>query len=121
MKKLAKKLSIAIRSLMQNLEEKKPEKPNSYFAAAYDTLKKIDMNTGEIKEAIRSTKRTAAAGPDGLGMAVYSEACGYILRPLQTLFNTINASGNIPTNFKIARVIMIHKKNSNKKWGIIDL
>ena len=56
MKKLAKKLSVAIRSLMQNLEEKKPEQPNSYFAAAYDTLNKIDMNTGEIKEAIRSTK-----------------------------------------------------------------
>ena len=56
MKKLAKKLSIVIRSLMQNLEEKKPEKLNSYFAAAYDTLNKIDMNTGEIKEAIRSTK-----------------------------------------------------------------
>ena len=108
---------MAIRSLLQNLDEKKPEKPKSYFAAAYDTLNRIDMNTKEIKEAIRSTKRTSAAGPDGLRMAVYSEACSNILKPLQTLFNSINMTGNIPTNFKIARVIMIHKKNTKQEMG----
>ena len=117
MKKLAKRLGVAIRSLLQNLEEKKSEKPKSHFAAAYDTLNRIDMNTKEIKEAIRSTKRTSAAGPDGLRMAVYSEACSNILRPLQTLFNSINTTGNIPTNFKIARVIMIHKKNTKQEMG----
>ena len=57
-KKLAKRLGVAIRSLLKNLDEKKTEKPKSYFAAAYDTLNRIDMNTKEIKEAIRSTKRT---------------------------------------------------------------
>ena len=117
MKKLAKRLGVTIRSLLLNLEEKKPEKPKTHFAAAYDTLNRIDMNTGEIKEAIRSTKRTSAAGPDGLRMAIYSEACSYILRPLQTLFNSINTSGNIPMNFKIARVIMIHKKNTKQDMG----
>ena len=116
-KKLAKRLGVGIQSLLQNLDEKKPEKPKSYFAAAYDTLNRIDMNTKEIKEAIRSTKRTSAAGPDGLRMAVYSEACSNILKPLQTLFNSINMTGNIPTNFKIARVIMIHKKNTKQDMG----
>ena len=117
MKKLAKRLGVAIRSLLQNLEEKKSEKPKSYFAAAYDTLNRIDMNTKEIKEAIRSTKRTSAAGPNGLRMAVYSEACSNILRLLQALFNSINTTGNIPMNFKIARVIMIHKKNTKQEMG----
>ena len=116
-KKLAKRLGVGIQSLLQNLDEKKPEKPKSYFAAAYDTLNRIDMNTKEIKEAIRSTKRTSAAGPDGIRMAVYSEACSNILKPLQTLFNSINTTGNIPTNFKIARVIMIHKKNTKQEMG----
>ena len=50
-------------------------------------------------------------------MAVLSEACSHILRPLQTLYNAINTSGNIPANFKIARVIMIHKKNSKQEMG----
>ena len=116
-KRLAKKLGSTIRSLLLNLEEKKPEKPKTYFTAAYDVLERIDMNTKEIKKAIRSTKRTSAAGPDGLQMAVYSESCSYILEPLQTLFNTINTSGKIPTNFKLARVIMIHKKNSKQEMG----
>ena len=114
MKKLAKRLGVAIRSLLQNLEEKKSEKPKSHFAAAYDTLNRIDMKTKEIKEATRSTKRTSAAGPDGLRMAVFTEACTQILRPLQTLYNAINSSGKIPSNFKIARVIMLHKKNSKQ-------
>ena len=117
MKKLAKRLGVAIRSLILNLEEKKPEEPKSHFAAAYDTLNRIDMNTGEIEEAIRSTKRTSAPGPDGLRMAVYSEACSNILRLLQALFNSINTTGNIPMNFKIARVIMIHKKNTKQEMG----
>lgn len=114
---LAKKLSATIKSLLLNLDEKKPNKPCTYFTAAFDTMDSIIMNTNEIKEAIKKTKRTSAAGPDGLRMAVYTEACNHILKPLQTLFNTINSSGNIPTNFKTARVIMIHKKNTKQDMG----
>ena len=117
MKNLARKLGVAIRSILMNVEDKKQEKPKTYFTKAYENLKIIDMNTKEIKTAIRSTKRTSAAGPDGLRMAVLSEACSHILRPLQVLYNTINTSGNIPSNFKIARVIMIHKKNSKQNMG----
>jgi len=117
MKNLARKLGVAIRSILMNLEDKKQEKPKTYFTKAYENLKIIDMNIKEIKTAIRSTKRTSAAGPDGLRMAVLSEACSHILGPLQVLYNTINTSGNIPSNFKIARVIMIHKKNSKQNMG----
>ena len=116
-KNLARTLGVAIRSILMNLEENKPEKPKTYFTKAYETMKMIEMNTKEIKMAIRFTKRTSAAGPDGLRMAVLSEACSHVLRPLQTLYNAINMSGNIPANFKIARVIMIHKKNSKQEMG----
>ena len=118
-KNLARTLGVAIRSILMNLEENKPEKPKTYFTRAYETMKRVEMNTKEIKVAIRSTKRTSAAGPDGLRMAVLSEACSHVLRPLQTLYNAINMSGNIPANFKIARVIMIHKKNSKQEMGNI--
>ena len=47
-------------------------------------------------------------------MSAYSEACDYLLEPLQVLFNSINSSGDIPDNFKTARVILIYKK----KWPI---
>ena len=80
-------------------------------------LKYLIITRKNKKMAIRSTKRTSAAGPDGIRMAVYSEACSHILRPLQAFFNSINTSGNIPANFKIARVIMIHKKNSKQDMG----
>jgi hypothetical protein len=72
------------------------------------------MTTKEIKMAIRKSKRSSAAGPDGLKMSAYSEACDYLLEPLQVLFNSINSSGDIPDNFKTARVILIYKKKSKQ-------
>ena len=116
-KRLAKRLGVAIKSLLTNIEEEKPDTPKSYLSAAFDAMRKVEMNTKEIKEAIRRTKRTSATGPDGLRMSAYTEACSQILRSLQTLYNTINTTGNIPSNFKVARVIMLHKKNSKQDMG----
>ena len=44
------------------------------------------MSTDNIRDAIRKTKKDSAAGPDGLKMTVYSEACDHILGPLQMLY-----------------------------------
>ena len=71
----------------------------------------------EIRDAISSSKRDSAAGPDGVRMAVFKEAEDYIVVPLRMLFNEINSTGLIPDNFKEAKVIMIHKKNSKQEMG----
>ena len=88
-----------------------------FFTEAYDTLNVIHISTDEIREAIRQSKRSSAAGPDGLRMSVYSEACEYLLGPLQILYNTINSTGQVPANFKTAKVILLHKKNSKQEMG----
>ena len=112
MKRLVSKLGVTIESLFLSGEKK--EKQMDHFTAAYVPMNSIHMTTKEIKLAIRKTKRTSAPGPDGLRMSVYAEACSQIVRPLQVLYNAINANGNIPTNFKTARVILLHKKNSKQ-------
>ena len=71
----------------------------------------------EIWEAIASSKRDSAAGPDGLKMAVFKAANDYLIKPLQIMFNTINYTGLIPANFKTAKVVMLHKKNSKQEMG----
>jgi hypothetical protein len=99
--------------LKGNKNEKITER-KGFFTDPNDTLNTIYTTTAEIKKAIRKSKRKSAAGPDGLRMSVYSEACENLLEPLQVLFNTINSTGLIPENFKRARV-----KNQNKTWRTI--
>ena len=94
-----------------------PNCPKGFFTAAYDTLKVITMFNDEIRDAISSSKRDSAAGPDGVKMSVFKEAEDYIVVPLKMLYNEINHTGLIPANFKTAKVIMIHKKNSKQEMG----
>ena len=94
-----------------------PDCPKGFFTEAYDNLKEMTMTKEEIREAISSAKRESAAGPDGLKMSVYKEANDYLIQPLQIMFNTINYSGLIPKNFKSAKVVMLHKKNSKQEMG----
>ena len=94
-----------------------PNCPKGFFTAAYDNLRNMEMLGEEIREAISASNRDSAAGPDGVKMAVFKEAQDYIIDPLKTLFNEINNTGIIPTNFKIAKVIMLHKKNSKQEMG----
>merc|ERR1712086_491603 len=94
-----------------------PNCPKGFFTSAYDNLKEMHMTNDEIREAIVSSKRDSAAGPDGIKMSVFSEANKYIVSPLRIMFNMINDSGLIPKNFKTAKVIMIHKKNSKQEMG----
>lgn len=91
--------------------------PKGFFTAAYDPLSTVYMSTDDIRDAIRQTKKDSAACPDDLKMTVYSEACDHILGPLQMLYNIINSTGTIPTNFKTARVILLHKKKSKQEMG----
>ena len=94
-----------------------PNCPKGFFTAAYENLKDMEMLNEEISEAISSSNRNSAAGPDGVKMSVFKEAEETVIVPLKILFNAINGSGLIPTNFKTAKVIMIHKKNSKQEMG----
>ena len=94
-----------------------PNCPKGFFTAAYGNMKDMEMLNEEIRDAIRSSNRNSAAGPDGVKMSVFKEAEETVIIPLKILFNTINDSGLIPTNFKTAKVIMIHKKNSKQEMG----
>ena len=94
-----------------------PNCPKGFFTAAYGNLKDMEMLNEEIRDAISSSNRDSAAGPDGVKMSVFKEAEDYVITPLRILFNTINSLGLIPTNFKTAKVIMIHKKNSKQEMG----
>ena len=94
-----------------------PNCPKGFFTSAYSNLKDMLMTGDEIREAIVSSKRDSAAGPDGIKMAVFSEASNYVIAPLKIMFNTINDSGLIPKNFKTAKVIMLHKKNSKQEMS----
>jgi len=106
--------------IMRNCADNKNEeitKRKGFFTNPSDTLNTTYTSTTEIRKAIRKSKRKSAAGPDGLKMSVYSEACENLILPLQALFNTINSTGLIPDNFKTAKVILLHKKKSKQNMA----
>ena len=43
-----------------------PNCPKGFFTAAYDSLRDMQMMNVEIRDAISSSKRDSAAGPDGV-------------------------------------------------------
>ena len=59
----------------RKLNKKDGQQPKGFFTAAYDSLGTVYLSKHEIRDAIRQTKRYSGAGPDGLKMTVYSEAC----------------------------------------------
>lgn len=57
-------------------------------------------------------KRFAAPGPDGISPAILKECAGMLYPILATFFNACLAENFVPTDWKRANVIPLHKKGS---------
>ena len=112
-----KKKTSWLKKLTKHNKTEEINDKKGFFTNPLDTLNIIYTYASEIRKAIRKSKRKSAAGPDGLKMSVYSEACENLILPLQALFNTINSTGLIPDNFKTAKVILLHKKKSKQNMA----
>jgi hypothetical protein len=68
------------------------------------------FSVAEIKEAVNLSKNKRSAGPDELPMCLIKDCGEALLEPLTELFNSIVSSGEFPEEWKIAKVVPIHKK-----------
>jgi hypothetical protein len=96
--------------------------PNINWSTAHPDGPKVPqqqifITADAVKAQIRKAKRSAAAGPDGLPMLLFSVADDIIAEPLARLYNLINQSGIVPDSFKTAKVKMLHKKKSKDNMG----
>lgn len=82
-----------------------PDSPEVPLGKAFVTVE-------EVKRAIQKANSSADAGPDGLHMAIFVEACDLIADLLAILYNQIFQSGVIPEAFREAKVKSLHKKKA---------
>lgn len=98
------------------------------YPLSYDlSLNKIDeikiYYTGILK-MLNGLKTDKAGGPDGIPSRVLTECSGIIPSYLEILFKTSLSSGKLPSEWKTANVVLIHKdgpKNVVQNYRPISL
>jgi hypothetical protein len=80
------------------------------FTNQEDNIPKITKV--EIKDALRLMKNNKCPGEDQIGIELIKMGGDRLLEHLTTLFNLCLEERNIPTNWKNASLILIHKKGS---------
>ena len=77
-----------------------------------DSVNDIDFNSGRVSKILRDINVNKAAGPDGINGKVLKNCREGISYPLSCLFRTSYNSGHIPSEWKLANVVPVHKKGA---------
>ena len=70
-------------------------------------------NSNEIENLVMSLSSTKACGPFSISTSLLKTLKSVLSVPLQLLFNCSFSTGMVPDQFKVARVVPIHKKGSS--------
>jgi hypothetical protein len=100
---------------------------NEYFSSVFnrdvpvrpvrasDIEEKLDdivITRRDVTQVIDDLKNGKAPGPDGIGSAILKNLKDALVKPLQKLFQLSVDTGEVPSNWKEAKVIPIFKKGS---------
>ena len=93
-------------------------KPNASFNCYLDKPQASSFflsptNSTEIESIIMSLSSNKASGPFSISTSLLKTLKGVLYIPLQLLCNCSFSTGLVPDQFKVARVIPIHKKGSS--------
>ena len=75
-----------------------------------EILENVRITEGAIKEKIKNLKENSAAGPDGIGSKLLKATANQIAKPLGQIFRKSLGTGEVPSDWRRARVIPIFKK-----------
>jgi hypothetical protein len=102
--------SVFTREDLTNIPEPEKEQVQS-------RMKEIRVSKGEIKKKIQKLRKEAAAGPDGIKPRLLQQLEDSILLPLEILFNRSLETGEIPQEWRTAKVTPIFKKGAKGDPG----
>ena len=86
-----------------------PQKPNSFYL--------LPVTSNEIEEVISTLNTKKACGPFSIPAKLLKLLKCFLSKPLETIFNVSFTTGMVPDNFKVAKVIPIHKKGLHTSLG----
>ena len=75
-----------------------------------ESLENLVITEDEVGKELRNINTSKAPGPDELPSHVLKTCAQSLTAPITTLFNKSFQQGEIPTDWKKANVVPIHKK-----------
>ena len=91
----------------QSIAEQLPQQPT---ISGLDTLPSLE----EISAAANNLKNNKAPGPDGIPAEIFKYGGNLLLRRLHSFISNAWASNILPTQWKVANIIMIYKKKGDR-------
>ena len=81
-------------------------------------MRKLEVDEETIKNKLERLNVFKSVGPDGIHPRILKEQCEHLCKPLYKLFNKSLSEGQLPEDWKQAKVSAIFKrKGSRKKAG----
>ena len=80
-----------------------------------DSSNEIDLSVARVKSVLDSLEINKAQGPDAINGAVLKNCSISLSYPLYKLFNLAYNTGYLPSEWKLANVVPIHKKDDKNK------
>ena len=77
----------------------------------------IDITEEKVKEKIQNLKEHSAAGPDGIGPKILKAAMNELVKPLCYIYRKSLNMGQVPADWRHARVTPIYKKGPKGEPG----
>ncbi len=72
----------------------------------------IDFNQFHVKNILKHLNPNKAVGPDNINGKVLKYCCNALSVPLSILFQKSYSSGTLPSDWKLANIVPVHKKGS---------
>ena len=109
-------------NISKNPTETIPNVPNSPFdylgsPSVASSFVFYPITQQEIEDEISLLKVSKATGPHSIPSDVMQILKSVILKPLEVIFNLSLVNGCVPSQFKLANIIPIHKSGSYKQLG----
>ena len=112
-------------------DKEKAEEFNKFFTSVFkdepdfdedtinvgDAQEDFTITTDQVEKKLRELKTDKSPGPDGLHPKVLKELASELAPPLTALFNKSLGSGQVPMDWKKARICPIHKKDQKYLVG----
>ena len=77
-------------------------------------LSDLELSLDEVRDHLKSLDTSKASGPDGIPARLLKECCDQIAPSLCAIFNQSLGSAKLPSEWKSADIVPIHKKDSKE-------
>ena len=105
----------ASQTYIDELHATLPDLPNHENAPDIPTLDRIVLTERNVEDILKTLDTSKAMGPDLINARILKEASRELSIPLCMLFNTSLQSNIFPSQWKIANVVPVFKKNDPQK------